>query len=252
MSKGKSGGTRYSNVRNRNSRTYMRWMPYEAAKMTVQMAGIRSREHYLKWHKDNNPYYIPSRPHRVYKEEWTSWNDFLGNDNTFLGNVKRGDWLPYWEAARIVQSYKFKTKREYLENHDKIEGNIPKAANVAYKDDWRGWPAFLGVDAASIVEVARHTVGIVALCVSELLPSNVVEAIIAPEGKKQLLEKLGERSHLRVLKAWVWESELWPQVKNVLETMATESDPGVYTVPNMPALLYEIDNILLIYRDDRT
>jgi len=119
----------------------------------------------------------------------------------------------------------------------------------AYGDEWKGWPAFLGVDTYARVETAQHIVGIVALCASNLLTSNVIEVIIAPEGKKQLLDKLGARTDLRVVKAYVWEADLWPRVKQLISTMAGETEPGKFVVPNMNALLYEIDNILLMYRE---
>ena len=244
-------GTRYSKVRRVATEWYKRWMPYPAAVMTVQACGIRSRAHYWKWHDENKPHSIPKFPNRVYTEEWDSWNKYLGNDNTYKGldSKNKKPWTPYWEAARIVQSHKFSCKREYLAGHDKLSGNIPKCANVAYSSNWKGWPAFLGVDVSSRVEVAKHVVGIVALCTSTLLSSNVLEVVIAPGGKKDLLAKLGTRSDMRVLKAYVWETDVWINAKSILEAMSTEGEPGKYIVPNVNALLYELDALLLMYRE---
>ena len=244
--------TRYGMIRRVADKIYMRWMPYYAAKMTVQTVGhINSRKDYMRWHEVIKPHSIPKQPHRVYTEEWKGWNDFLGNENTYNGpdQANRQPWTPYWDACRIVQAHSFASKREYLAGHDALDGNIPRAAMEAYGDEWKGWPAFLGVDTYARVETAQHVVGIVCLCSSNLLSSNVIEVIIAPEGKKQLTDKLGERTDLRVVKAYVWESDLFPRVKQLIASMSSEAEPGKFVVPNVNALLYEIDNILLMYRE---
>jgi len=229
-------------------------MPYEAAKLTVQtVEEITSRSTYWEWHDTVRPYYIPKMPHRVYKE-WISWNDFLGVDNSWDGwdRQKRMHtrWMPYWEAVRTVQKLGLKSKVEYKEayaNGD-IPENIPTAPDRTYGDDWTGWPSFLGKDIAKKVESAEKVVGILALCVSSLLPSNVIEVIIAPEGRGQLQDKIEARPDLRVGKAYVWEPELWSQVRALFSAYGTEQNSGQYVFANVNAVLYELDMILMIYR----
>jgi len=190
-------------------------------------------------------------PHRVYKD-WVSWNDFLGVDNTWDGYDRaqmRTTWLPFWEAVRTVQKLGLTTKPEYIQAYEDglVPKTIPKAPDFAY-DDWQGWPAFLGANIAARVKSAEHVTGIVCLCSSTLLTPNIIEVIIAPEGKGQLTSKFKERPDLRVLKAYVWDTSVWPQAKRVIETMGSDQGGGQFLVPNVNALLYEVDNILMIYR----
>lgn len=58
---------------------------YEEAAEIVQGLRIQSRSEYVKWHREFDPDRLPRYPHRTYIKEWTSWNDFLGNDNKFRG-----------------------------------------------------------------------------------------------------------------------------------------------------------------------
>jgi len=229
-------------------------MPYEAAKLTVQtVEEITSRSTYWDWHDRVRPYYIPKMPHRVYKD-WVSWNDFLGVDNTWDGWDRQKNqytrWMPYWEAVRTVQKLGLKNKREYKEAYagGLIPDNIPTAPDVTYKGEWTGWPSFLGKDIIKKVESAESVVGIIGLCVSSMLPQNVLEVIIAPEGNSQMQDKLEARTDLRIAKAYVWESKLWPQVKQILSTYGSEQNAGQYVFANVNAVLYELDNLLLIYR----
>jgi len=228
-------------------------MPYEAAKLTIQTVGtLTSRRLYWEWHDEVQPYYIPKMPHRVYPE-WTSWNDFLGVDNAWDGYDRQNkprQWMPYWEAVRFVQKLELKSKAEYTQacKDGVIPDTIPRWPEATYGDDWSGWPSFLGTNIMKKVESAEKVVGIIALCVSNLMPPNVLEVVIAPEGRGQLQDKLESRSELRPLKMYVWEANLWPQVKRSLDILGSEQTPGVYLFPNVNAVWYELDSVLLMYR----
>lgn len=238
--------------KHRDVKIYKRWMPYEAALLTIRtVEGLTSRTKYWDWHNEVRPYYIPKYPHRVY-EEWTSWNDFLGNDNTWDGwDRKNGmEWMEYWEAVRLVQKMGIKSKKEYIECHKggMIPENIPRAPDQTYKEKWTGWPSFLGKGIVEKVESADSVIGILALCSSLLMPSNVIEIIIAPEGKGQLQDKLDVRKELKVIKMYQWEKELWSEVRKIMGLFGTEQESNVYMCSNVNAMLYELDCILLMYR----
>jgi len=229
-------------------------MSYEAAKITVQSyGGVTSRKKYERWHDRVGPYFIPKTPHRVYPE-WTSWNDFLGTDNSFDGwDRKAGlsqSWMPYWEAVRYVQKLGLQSQFEYKDAYERgeIDKTIPKAPNVTYGDQWTGWISFLGKDIRSKMQSVEQVTGILCLCTNSLLPSNVLEVIIAQEGLGQMKSKLEAKPELRAVRAYVWESELWPQVQQVLSACGSEQEKGQFLFPNVNQVVYELDNILLIYK----
>jgi len=228
-------------------------MSYGAARMTVQdHGGITSRSKYWKWHDKVKPHFIPKHPHRVY-EEWTSWNDFLGVDNTWDGydrQRKAGSWMPYWEAVRMVQKLGLANKPAYMEAYEagRIDTTIPKAPDATYGDQWTGWKAFLGTDLGKKVESAAKVTGVLCLCTSRYNPPNVLEVVVAPEGRGQLQGKLESRSDLSPYRLYVWEANLWPQVKQIFNMLGHEREEGVFVFPNVNALTYELDNLLLLFR----
>ena len=56
---------------------YRKLIPYEHARLRAMGLGISSKEECDKLRSYHGPY-LPSRPHEMYKEEWTSWEEFLG------------------------------------------------------------------------------------------------------------------------------------------------------------------------------
>lgn len=60
--------------------------------------------------------------------------------------------------------------------------------------------------------------------------------------------KLEARSDLSVIRAYVWEADLWPQVQQILKSCGSEQDKGQYMFSNINQVVYELDNILLMYR----
>jgi len=240
----------------RPEQVYRRWMPYEAALLFIRtVEGITSRGKYRKWHDEVEPYYLPKMPERVYKGEWTSWNDFLGVDNSWDGwdrqrKKQGGWWMPYWEAVRFVQKLHLKNKNEYKQAYTDglISDHIPRAPDQTYGDEWTGWKSFLGSGIVEKVASAEKVTGILCLCSSSLLPPNVLEVIIAPEGRGQLQDKLDGRNDLRPYRAYVWEANIWPQVKSVMSALGSEQAPNVFMFSNVNAIVYELDNLLMIYR----
>ncbi len=80
------------------------------------------------------PKNMPKNPLRQYKEEWVSWEDFLGNSK----------YLSYQESKEFMQSLGLKTTLEWkkysksqLKGYSKKTDNIPTAPDNYYKD--KGW-----------------------------------------------------------------------------------------------------------------
>jgi hypothetical protein len=60
---------------------YRKLLPYEYARAEAMNLGLRCREEWDEYLADgefcHGPY-LPSRPDEMYKEDWVSWEDFLG------------------------------------------------------------------------------------------------------------------------------------------------------------------------------
>jgi hypothetical protein len=109
---------------------YRLLIPYEHARLRAMGLGVSSKEEYDKLRSSHGPY-LPSRPHEMYKEEWTSWAEFLVSMRS------------YEETQVIVQNeLKLTSMEAYLkyvsDNPNRAEGlRIPARPDVYYKS--AGW-----------------------------------------------------------------------------------------------------------------
>ena len=66
------------------------WMHFQEAKAFIQTQGITTMAEFRKWSKsDQRPENFPSAPDQTYKDEWTSWGDFLGTGNISTKKIDR-------------------------------------------------------------------------------------------------------------------------------------------------------------------
>jgi len=116
-----------------------RWVPYDAAKIIIgQFPEVTSRQRFWKWWEKEKPPHIPKYPNRTYPN-WSGWNDFLQNDNSFEKELsrKRKITRPYWEAVRWVQAQRYNTADEYSEKYaEEVPKDIPKQPQTFYKTEW--------------------------------------------------------------------------------------------------------------------
>jgi hypothetical protein len=55
------------------------WRPFTDARKAVRALGLSTRAQFEEWARSSSrPWDIPSNPQRSYRDEWTSWPDFLG------------------------------------------------------------------------------------------------------------------------------------------------------------------------------
>ena len=81
----------------------MVYQTFESAKKFVRELKLKNREEWVKFSKSSNkPTDIPTDPSEVYKNEWTSWGDWLGN-GTIANQVKSKLFLPIEEAKPLYQ-----------------------------------------------------------------------------------------------------------------------------------------------------
>ena len=101
-----------------------------------------------KWNKycvsGEKPHDVPSSPQKVYKKEWISWPEFLGNGN--IASQKRV-YLSFFDAKKFVHNLKLKDIQEWKKycKSGKRPNNIPAAPNEVYKNKgWIGIPNWIG------------------------------------------------------------------------------------------------------------
>ena len=101
-----------------------------------------------KWNKycvsGEKPHDVPSSPQKVYKKEWISWPEFLGNGN--IASQKR-EFLSFKEARKFVHNLKLKDVNEWKQysKSGKRPSTIPGAPNEGYKNQgWIGISDWLG------------------------------------------------------------------------------------------------------------
>jgi hypothetical protein len=116
------------------------WMPFEEARKFVHKLKLKGYKEWRIYCKSGNkPENIPSNPDNFYKNEWISWGDFLGT-----GNVHKKDFLPFEEARKFVQKLKLKNVIEWQDYCKNKPENIPSNPDQVYKNEWKGYPDFLG------------------------------------------------------------------------------------------------------------
>ncbi len=128
-------------------------MPFEDAREVVRAEMIHSAQAYNRWWEANRPAALPKYPHRAYSKEWAGWNDFLGNENTWVPN-ERKHYRPFVEAAAWVHTLKLSSYAEWMEyiRNNILPADIPKRPELVY-GDWISWGRWLGKTA---IDAAEH------------------------------------------------------------------------------------------------
>ena len=113
-----------------------RWRPYSEARTWAQENNIQSRKHYIAAEK---PPGIPASPQAVYKNEWTTWADFLGTGNISSRNKV---FRSYTEAQKWAMENGIETSEDY--RMAQRPADIPANPHTVYREEWKGWRDFLG------------------------------------------------------------------------------------------------------------
>jgi len=121
---------------------YRHLIPYEKARRAVMDMGFTCKEDWDEYVADGKKYhgpYLPNHPDEMYKEDWVSWDDFLGLMRSY--NDTR-------EMVRMV--LKLQTLEEYtkfiLDNPSRAHGlRIPFKPDIVYRGTgWQGEDHFFG------------------------------------------------------------------------------------------------------------
>lgn len=127
-------------------------LPWKEARSLVRGLGFRNQEEFKAWVHGRaeglvpRPPGLPTNPSRSYKEEWTTWGDFLGNGN--LGASARAEQFWAFRRARtFVRKLKLRNEAEWRQwlrgerpDLEPRPPQIPASPAAAYQD--RGWKGF--------------------------------------------------------------------------------------------------------------
>lgn len=226
------------------------FVPYNHAVRIVQEKGIRHRNEYWRWHRKEKPNYLPKHPHNHYKE-WTSWNDFLGNQNTFVKNTKKkkklshieGGWRPYWDAVRWAQAF---AKKHNITNSDQwktmyselnVPDDIPQYPYQVY-DEFK-WTVWLGKNLEAKIANATSNIGIFAFHHVKGQPQNVIRMMVWKDGYHSMLSKINDYDlDLPIPKCmWVLTNDAMTYADSLLKHHGHQRGND-WIVPNPGALLW--------------
>jgi hypothetical protein len=227
--------------------------PFNVARQVALELNHKSRKEYLKWHDEHKPDYLPKFPNRVYKE-FTSWNDWLGNQNVFQPN-KGVDWRNIDEAAkwsqRLADDNDLNTMADWIEyaNKNDIPDDIPKRPDVSYGVDWKGWAYWLGAEARSRIEAAKTNTHIFVIASDSNLatPGNYYSFIHCKMGESELIDKLKHASmrDVKVYRAYKWEDEQQDKVLELFKFFCKDKGEGKIFIANLNAMVFELDTLLV-------
>jgi superfamily II DNA or RNA helicase len=124
----------------RDERWKLKYLSFNEAKKIVAKEKFKNEEEFKNW--SSRPENIPSKPRRVYQDEWQGIRDFIGADSYFQ------EFLDYDEARVHVQKIPIQSAKHYHRylKEGSIKG-LPTVPEKVYAKDWElndGWYGFLG------------------------------------------------------------------------------------------------------------
>jgi hypothetical protein len=130
-----------------------RMLSFEKARDYMRAVGLKGVTQWEEWKRSGaKPAFIPSSPHRVYKEHgWKGIPDFLGY-NFDYGNKTQGTILRFEEAQAQVVKLNLDTRRAYMNWHAKVKPKgFPSRPDTTYKNSgFTDWAGFLGCERKSL------------------------------------------------------------------------------------------------------
>jgi len=217
---------------------------YEAREL-VQNEHISSVAQYAKWWMLNTPSKIPKRPDRAYKNQWISWNDFLGSNNPFPC-VKR-TFRGFVEARSFVQQQALDTKGEWWEycKSGRKPEDIPSRPDLIYLDDWFTWRDWIGADISAVKRNVEAAEGVFFILNNHGRPNNVYQLGITLEGA-ETVKRAQMEQQFRIIGmfhcdiSFGWESFVEELGRQYWEGGRSDE----YTLPNVNELIFQIGDFV--------
>lgn len=120
------------------------YLSFDLARNFVRNLNLKNGKEWNKYCKSGNkPENIPNCPENVYKNKgWINWGDWLG---TFYINNRNRTYLSFEDARKFVRSLNLKSAKEWRDYWtENNPTDIPKNANLIYKDNWISFGDWLG------------------------------------------------------------------------------------------------------------
>lgn len=222
-----------------------RCVEFEEAREIVRKECIGSANQYLEWWMLNTPARLPKRPHRAYKFEWNGWNDFLGNNNVFLGGVTK-KYRSFEDARAFVRKLGLKNRDEWTayRKTGKCPDDIPGRPDLVYykKKKWTSWRDFLGAHVIDrIYEMNEGVVVVLYIAHYPDSPTNVFKfgTVSSVESLNNLINVEG----FTVVRAFRTISNLpWKEMIAPYVNVYADSFHGELIVNNPRAIFEEFVN----------
>lgn len=226
------------------------YIPWGEARDFIRGEMIPSRGKFFEWWDRNKPKAIPRFPYRVYKDEWTSWNDFLGTDNKF--NEKIGTkWRPITEATTFTHSLGLKSQQEWMDwcrIDDNLPKDIPARPDLVY-DEWRSWGHWLGNRPVQAIEAKKEAAKthVYYLIHEQDTPQNIVLVGIEPGGLSAMKERW-ERERFDIIKLFWYDQEKSVEIKKIVDALSSpyRDYASQRLVPNVWEIVYHLQMVLEI------
>jgi DNA-directed RNA polymerase subunit H (RpoH/RPB5) len=125
------------------------FVSYSEAETIVRRLNITTLKQWYAWSgtAERVKLNLPSNPRQIYKEEWISWNYFVGKDLRPPRNF-----VTYSEAKTILKELGISHIRQYMDfrkTDRRTLLRLPTNPIRYYKSDWKDWNDFLCSDNAT-------------------------------------------------------------------------------------------------------
>lgn len=222
------------------------YLGWDEAREFMRSEMIPSRGKFFEWWERNKPKAIPRFPYRVYQEEWTSWNDFLGTNNKF--NEKIGTkWRPFLEATAWALRQSLKSQTEWMEFcklEGKLPADIPARPDLVY-DEWRSWSHWLGnkpIEALQSKQEVAQKIQVYYIIHEQGSPQNVLSFGIEPAGPTALKHRW-EEERFDVIRLFWYDPEKSTIIKHIVEALSStyQGYERQRIVPNVWEIVYHLE-----------
>ena len=120
---------------------------FDEARLFVRGLNLKNLKDWNEYRKSGHrPTNIPSNPPPIYKDEWKSWGDWLGNDNV---SARYRTYRNFIDARTFVRTLNLKTWAEWqrFTKQDNFPKDFPTAPHKTpfYKENWISKENWLGV-----------------------------------------------------------------------------------------------------------
>jgi len=229
----------------------LEYMPFEEARQFMREQCIPSRSKFFQWRKENLTKAIPQSPHRVYKNEWKGWNDFLGNNNKMTNMCKKSH-RSLQEAIVWVHKLKIENQKDWFDycktNRQTMPEDIPSRPDLVY-NDWLSWSHWLGNKPRQKVEaqLSAQSTSIYYIIHEQTYPLNVLSVGVMNGGKSALKDKW-EREKFNVIKLFKYRPEMQGAIDSIIEYYSTSwyGDKYIRIVPMINQMIWNLSNIMEI------